>query len=189
MNRDPSGFLTLPNLLSITRALLAIPFALVMLSDMPSARVWGVVLMVAAAATDKLDGALARHYGTISEWGRILDPVADKIAVAVAAIVLVVRGDVPVWLAGAILLRDGLILAGGIILRRRKRLVVPSNVAGKWTVGVIALTLFLALLGVHSTAIVALAAVTVLMLAVSLLLYVRTFIRVMNDGGGTHGIA
>jgi phosphatidylglycerophosphate synthase len=65
-------FFTVSNLLSISRALLAIPFALVMLSDSPNATMWGIIILAAAAFTDKFDGVLARKYHEVTEWGKIL---------------------------------------------------------------------------------------------------------------------
>ncbi len=84
---SPDHFLTASNLLSISRGLLSIPFAIVMLGHSPESRLWGAAIMVVAALTDKFDGVLARKYNQITEWGKILDPLADKVAVSVVAIV------------------------------------------------------------------------------------------------------
>jgi CDP-diacylglycerol--glycerol-3-phosphate 3-phosphatidyltransferase len=136
-------FLTPSNLLSISRAVLVVPFVAVMLSSLPSARVWGGVIMIVGALTDKFDGLLARKYGYETEWGRILDPLADKIGIAAIALVLLWLGDVPLWFVIALLTRDLLIFFGGIYIKVRKGAVLQSNMAGKWAVGIIALTLFL----------------------------------------------
>jgi CDP-diacylglycerol--glycerol-3-phosphate 3-phosphatidyltransferase len=85
-------FLTFANLLSIARILLVIPFALVMLSAHPHARVWGAVIMAIAAATDKFDGVVARRRGETTRWGHILDPLADKIAAGGVLVVLLILG-------------------------------------------------------------------------------------------------
>ena len=138
--------LTIPNLLSILRMLLPIPFMLVMTSSMPDARIWGVVIIMLGVLTDKLDGDLARWLHCETEWGRILDPLADKVAVAAVALVLLWLGLVPAWFVVLLLARDLLILAGGLYIRKTHGLVLPSNWAGKWAVGVIGFTLLFTLI-------------------------------------------
>jgi CDP-diacylglycerol--glycerol-3-phosphate 3-phosphatidyltransferase len=183
MKRD---FLTVPNLLSLLRIVLAVPFAAVMLSSHPDSRVWATVIIVLAALTDKLDGVLARKLHQESEWGRILDPVADKIGVATAAVVLLVLGELPLWFAGMVLGRDVLILAGGLVLKTRRGVVIPSNVLGKWTVGAMALLIFLLVIRQASLLTDVLLVLCTCLLAISLLEYVRVFIaalaKVQQDG-------
>lgn len=167
-------FLTISNLLSLFRALLAIPFAVVMLSDMPDATSWGIGLLAVAALTDKLDGVLARRLKEETEWGKVLDPLADKIGMGAVAIVLVVVGMLPLWFLVAVLARDVLILAGGIALKSRRGVVPPSNQAGKWTIGVLALTMLCAMLRLEfaTTLFIWL---SIFMLILSLALYMRRF--------------
>lgn len=139
-------FFTISNLLSISRAVLAVPFAIVMLSDIPDKTLWGILILAAAALTDKLDGVLARKHNEITEWGKILDPLADKIGIGVVAVVLVMLGLIPLWFVLVLLGRDVLILAGGLYLKKRKSVVPQSNLLGKWTIGVLALMMGCAML-------------------------------------------
>ena len=173
-------FFTISNLLSISRGLLSIPFALVMLSRAPESRLWGGVFMVAAALTDKFDGVLARKYNQITEWGKILDPLADKIAVAVVAVVLLLLGNIPVWFLAILLLRDILIFSGGLYVRRKKALVLQSNEVGKWTVGIVALALFLMVLNAQSILIEIFIWASVILLTLSFGLYLKRFVEVMK---------
>jgi len=175
-------FFTISNLLSISRALLAFPFTIVMLSSVPSARTWGAAIMCLAALTDKLDGVLARKYGQITEWGKILDPLADKIGVAAVALVLVYLNDIPLWFVVGLGARDVLILVGGIQLKSRRGIVLPSNEVGKWAVGVVSLALFTALIGIQSVILDVLIWASVVMLGLSLYLYVRRFVDVIRQG-------
>jgi len=71
-----------------------------------------------AAATDGLDGFLAKRYGWTSELGKILDPLADKILLVGVFIILAALGRVPVWLACVAVARDIVITAGAIVYRR-----------------------------------------------------------------------
>ena len=128
-------FWTIPNALSLLRLLLPIPFAYVMTAGVPDAKWWAVGIIVLGVITDKLDGDIARWLHCESEWGRILDPLADKVAVGVIALTLLWLGLVPAWFVVLLLARDLLILAGGLYIRKRTGEVLPSNVAGKWAVG------------------------------------------------------
>jgi CDP-diacylglycerol--glycerol-3-phosphate 3-phosphatidyltransferase len=178
MKRD---FLTVPNLLSLLRLLLAVPFATVMLSSHPDSRIWGTVIIVLGVLTDKFDGVLARKLHQESEWGRILDPVADKVCVATAAVVLLVLGELPLWFAGMVLGRDLLILAGGLVLKTRRGVVISSNVTGKWTVGGMALLIFLLVIRQAGAITDGLLFLCTALLALSLLQYVRVFIAALAE--------
>ena len=171
------------NLLSIARALLVIPFALVMLLPAEPLRIWGAVLIVAAMVTDKLDGVLARRYHQETEWGRILDPLADKIGVAAVALVLLILHDIPLWLFIALVARDVLIFTGGLIVKLRKGVVLPSNAVGKWTVGVIGGTLMLRMLGVSVSFTDWLFGACLAMLFVSLVMYALRYVKIMSSSG------
>ena len=114
-------FRTVSNFLSILRALLIIFFVFVMSSPTPSARIGGCVIIAIAALTDRLDGLLARKYHQETEWGKILDPLADKFGAAAVTVVLVRSGDIPLWFLLVLLGRDLLILAGGLVVRMPHR--------------------------------------------------------------------
>jgi len=174
-------FFTTSNLLSISRALLAIPFVLVMLSEYPSSRMWGGLIMFVAALTDKYDGVLARKFNQITEWGKILDPLADKIAVGAVVLVLLHLNAIPLWFVVVVLGRDILIFTGGMYIKATRGVVLPSNETGKWAVGIISLTLFLMVLDFHSWVIDVLLYISVLLLAVSFILYLKRFIDLLKQ--------
>jgi CDP-diacylglycerol--glycerol-3-phosphate 3-phosphatidyltransferase len=178
--RTSNTFLTLPNLLSFARIALIVPFVIVVFSAMPFARLWACLIMALAALTDKLDGDLARKYHQTSEWGKILDPLADKICIGALVIVLIILRLIPTWLAVSLFARDLLILLGGLYLKARYKLVLPSNLAGKWTVGVIALSLFAILAGASSVVVDPLVWATLTMLVFSLALYSRQFLTILR---------
>jgi CDP-diacylglycerol--glycerol-3-phosphate 3-phosphatidyltransferase len=170
-------FFTPSNILSISRAVLVIPFIIVMLSPLPTARFWGAIIMIVGALTDKFDGLLARTYGYETEWGRILDPLADKIGVGAVALVLLRLGDIPLWFVVALLTRDLLIFLGGIYIKARKGVVLQSNMTGKIAVGVISIALFaLVVLGPSLLATICIW-ISVFFLVVSFGGYVQRFVR------------
>ena len=136
--------------------------------------------MVLAALTDKYDGVLARKYNQTTEWGKILDPIADKIAVGAVAIVLLVLGNIPVWFVVVLLIRDALIFSGGMYVKTKKGIVLQSNEAGKWTVGIVSLALFLMVLNAQSILVDVFLSASVVLLIVSSTMYVKRFIEVMK---------
>ncbi len=178
-------FFTVSNALSLSRIVLAIPFALVMLSGSPNASMWGIVILAVAALTDKFDGVLARKYHQVTEWGKILDPVADKIGMGIVALVLVRVELIPLWFVLLLIGRDLLILAGGVYVKRAKGTVLQSNQLGKWTIGVLAITMFCAMLRQTLAADIFLA-LSVAMLCGSLALYVKRFAAEMRPSQSTN---
>jgi cardiolipin synthase len=124
-----SAVLTVPNLVSLAR-ILAIPL-FSWLTAREDTRLVGIALFAVVAATDWVDGYLARRTGQVSELGRILDPVADRLAIAAALITFAIVGIVPFWAALLILLRDVAVLLGGAGILWGRHLRVDVRGIGK----------------------------------------------------------
>ena len=101
----------IPNALCFLRMLLVVPVAWLLVTD--NYRIT-LAMFAFAAATDGLDGFLAKRFGWTSELGKILDPLADKILLVGVFITLAALGVVPVWLAVTAVGRDVIITAGAI---------------------------------------------------------------------------
>lgn len=101
----------LPNALCVLRMLLVVPVAWLLIQGEYQPTLW---LFGFAAATDGLDGFLAKRFGWISELGKILDPLADKILLVGVFTTLAALGKVPLWLAATAVARDVIISAGAI---------------------------------------------------------------------------
>jgi len=130
-----------PNLLSLSRILLT-PFVGYYLSlDNSQATIICIALLMVAALTDGLDGYLARRLNQVSRLGIALDPIADKIFAGVLVILLVLYRDLPLWLAFIIIGRDLLIICAGFLLLKDKKMVVPSNLTGKYAFAAVAFLL------------------------------------------------
>lgn len=127
-------FWTVSNVLSLLRIVLAAPFIYALVNDQ---MVWVIILALAAILSDWLDGYLARKFGDVSEWGKILDPVADKVFIGGAAIALIILGRIPMWFVIAVVARDLIILGGGMLAGKKLGYVLPSNWTGKVTVVII----------------------------------------------------
>ncbi len=121
--------LTLPNALSALR-LLAIPLYL-WLIIVAEADVWAFALLVAAGATDWLDGYLARRLHQHSRIGQLLDPLADRLYIAATLIGLAVRSIIPWWLVLLLAARELLLLALLPALRSAGRIALPVTYVGK----------------------------------------------------------
>jgi cardiolipin synthase len=129
--QEPSAsrVLTLPNALSFLRIAL-IPVFVWLIVD-PDTTQAGLLLFGAVAATDWVDGFTARRLGQVSELGKILDPTADRLAIAAGLIALAIRGAFPWWAAGLILVRDALILGAGAVLLVRRHARIDVRYLGK----------------------------------------------------------
>ncbi|HEX2266922.1 MAG TPA: CDP-diacylglycerol--glycerol-3-phosphate 3-phosphatidyltransferase [Actinomycetota bacterium] len=106
---------TVPNLLSLFRILLIPVFVLLLLRRGTEAA--GLILLGVVVSTDWIDGYIARHTGQVSNVGKLLDPIADRLAIAAGLIALVVRDAFPLWAALLVIVRDLVVMiAGGLVL-------------------------------------------------------------------------
>lgn len=133
---------TISNGISLLR-IVALPFLLYAIS-LPREK--GLYLVVGSSAfialTDLLDGFIARRLGQVSEAGKIVDPVADKICIGAASVWLSIYRGLPAWIPTLVIGRDVLIVVGSVIVARRTEVVLPSNQVGRLTTNVLTLTLF-----------------------------------------------
>jgi cardiolipin synthase len=90
-----------------------------------------VLLYGVAAVTDFLDGFIARRTGAVTELGKLLDPLADRIFIMALALALVARGALPAWLAIAVIARDVLVLSLWPLVERRGVRRIPVSFVGK----------------------------------------------------------
>lgn len=101
--------MNLPNLITIARILLAPIFVFVLLqypAESAHERWIAVALFVLASATDGVDGALARKRNQVTDLGKLLDPIADKVLIGSALVTLSLMGQMPWWITAVILTRE-----------------------------------------------------------------------------------
>ncbi len=143
----PDQLLTLPNLLSLLRLLLGgYIYHLMITHQVAAATLWIAI----AIASDYLDGMIARAQHRISEMGKIIDPLADKVCIGLASVALHQEYGLPLWIMVLIITRDVGILLGSVLLISRLKFVVPSALPGKVTVTVISATLLSFLYGIQA---------------------------------------
>ena len=147
---EKNKILTISNALSFFRLLLVFPvwFSLSNFHD-EKYRILTFTLCIVAAITDYLDGYVARKRNEITEVGKIIDPLADKILVAVLTIKLYLNGELSSYFLLIILLRDAIIFIGGILISLKLKKVLPSNLLGKITVTVIGFVFLLVIAGLN----------------------------------------
>ncbi|MCL2091054.1 MAG: CDP-diacylglycerol--glycerol-3-phosphate 3-phosphatidyltransferase [Micrococcales bacterium] len=122
---------TLPNLLTVLRIALVPVFVVVLVvgADRLGLRLLAVGLFVVAAATDQLDGWLARRWDQVTDVGKILDPIADKLLMGSALVVLSALGELWWWVTVVIGVREvGITVMRFFLLRY---VVLPASRGGK----------------------------------------------------------
>ena len=119
--------MNLPNKLTLGR-IFAIPVFIVAL--MMDYRVLATVLFIAAAFTDMLDGKIARKYNLVTNFGKLMDPLADKLLTMSAFICLVALGQVPAWMVIVILGRE-FIITGMRQVAAAEGIVIAAGWSGK----------------------------------------------------------
>lgn len=132
--------MNLPNILSLSRIAM-MPAVLFCLREEQTIPL--LILMLLAVATDYFDGYFARKKNQISSLGKILDPLADKICLNSMVLALSLWRGFPWWATGLIILRDILILAGGLLVIKRTKQIPVSNWPGKFAVTFLSAAIFL----------------------------------------------
>nr|BCX01443.1 MAG: CDP-alcohol phosphatidyltransferase [Bacteroidota bacterium] len=135
-------FWTPSNVLSLFRLILALPLGIALWNEAEPVGV--LTLMLAAIVTDAFDGHLARRRNEVTEWGKVLDPLADKICIGVVTLILTLQGRLPLWFAVLVLGRDGLILLGALGVKRWLGHLPASALPGKIAAALVALALITA---------------------------------------------
>jgi CDP-diacylglycerol---glycerol-3-phosphate 3-phosphatidyltransferase len=116
---------TLPDQLTLARAL-AVPVVVVLYAwNFDNHAYWATIVFAVAMATDQIDGWLARRWNQTSNFGALLDPIADKVLVMVALVMLVAEGVAPAWMVAAIVARE--LAISGLRLAAIERGVVGAQ--------------------------------------------------------------
>ena len=145
----PSRVFTIPNILSFARLGSVPVFIWLFVNGREDA---AVILYGIGASTDFFDGVIARRFNQVSELGKLLDPLADRIFIAALCVALVARGALPWGLALAIIGRDILILSLWPLVDRRKIERIRVNRVGKLATAFLLLGLTLLAVGQTSFA-------------------------------------
>jgi CDP-diacylglycerol---glycerol-3-phosphate 3-phosphatidyltransferase len=121
----------LPNILTLLRILLTPPMVVILFSPSRSAGFLACCLFAVASVTDWLDGYLARRMGIVTMLGKFLDPIADKLMVMAALIMILPFGRVPAWMVLVILGRE-IIITGLRSIASSEGIVIAASRLGKY---------------------------------------------------------
>jgi len=172
-----------PNILSSIRILLVPVFVLVYFGQESSIKIQAAVVYALASVTDFLDGFLARRYQLISNLGKVLDPLGDKLMTIAVLACIAIDGLIPPFVVYLVLVKELIMVVGGLIVRRKTKGTMPSsNIFGKTSTVVffiICVTLMLFRGIPHSAAVFLIGVALVLMMA-ALVSYIRTFLMIMK---------
>jgi cardiolipin synthase len=120
--------LTVPNALSLLRLTTVPVFVALFVTDRTEA---AVILYAVGAWTDFFDGYIARRTGSVTEFGKLLDPLADRVFIVALAVALVATDVLPLWVALVVVVRDVLVLSLFPILEKKGIERIQVNFTGK----------------------------------------------------------
>lgn len=125
--------MNLPNKLTVFRVILIIPFVLLTLVDLVPgySKYIAVAIFIIASLTDFLDGQIARRCNLVTNFGKFMDPLADKLLVCAAMICLVEMGRLPAWIVIVIISRE-FIISGFRLVASDNGVVIAASYWGKF---------------------------------------------------------
>lgn len=118
--------MNLPNKLTVLRILLAPLFLVLVLWEFPFHYAAALVVFIAAALTDMFDGKIARARGLITNFGKFLDPLADKMLTTAAFLLFMVKGQMDVWALFLVLTREFMVTSVRLIAAKDGKVIAAS---------------------------------------------------------------
>ncbi|HNR67637.1 MAG TPA: CDP-alcohol phosphatidyltransferase family protein [bacterium] len=141
---------TLPNLISLSRLIMVIPAAYLIKINTESGNRLLLLLAVLIILSDFIDGYLSRRMGLVTDLGKLLDPVVDKVCMFIGLLSLIFYRGFPASLAVFLVYRDLLIIIIGFIIIRKSQQAIMANFWGKLNTLLVSLTMFLFMIGVDN---------------------------------------
>ncbi|UJP38720.1 CDP-diacylglycerol--glycerol-3-phosphate 3-phosphatidyltransferase [Cellulomonas palmilytica] len=195
MSPAPQPTWNLANVLTVARVLLVPVFVWALLAEGGESvgyRLLAAGVFAVAAVTDRIDGWYARRTGQVTDFGKLLDPIADKLLIGAALVVLSALGELPWWVTVVILVRElGITVMRFFLLRY---VVLPASRGGKlktvlqsFAIGLYVLPLFAMPDAVEVVAAVVMAAALVVTVVTGLD-YVRAAVRIRRAAPVPPGI-
>jgi CDP-diacylglycerol--glycerol-3-phosphate 3-phosphatidyltransferase len=123
--------MNLPNQLTVLRLVLTFPFVVALSIDFPGSKPLALIIFIVASITDYADGFIARRFQLISDFGKLMDPLVDKIMTMSAFVCLVSLGSIAAWAVIVMISREFLI-TGLRLIAVTKGKVLPAERLGKY---------------------------------------------------------
>lgn len=177
--------MNLPNKLTVFRVILIIPFVIFLLTNIGGDYSdWiALVIFIVASLTDMLDGKIARKYNLVTNFGKFMDPLADKLLVSAALICLIEMGRIPAWIVVIIISRE-FIISGFRLIASDNNIVIAASYWGKFktTFQMIMVCLMIANIEILNIVTIIVMWVAVILTIVSLIDYIMKNKNVLFDG-------
>ena len=179
--------MNLPNKLTVMRVILIPFFVAALLYDNGSSqtmRIVANVIFIVASLTDLFDGKIARKYNLVTNFGKFMDPLADKLLVCSALICLIQLGQLPSWVVIIIISRE-FIISGFRLVAADNGIVIAASYWGKFktTFQMIAVILMIFNIPALATVTMIMLVIAVVLTVISLVDYVAKNIEVLTKGG------
>lgn len=150
--------MNLPNKLTVFRILLVVVMLVISYIPMNSyvfyinVNMWLLnIIFIVASLTDCLDGKIARKNNQITDFGKFLDPIADKILVLTAMLILVERGMIPAWIPIIVIIREFVVSGYRLVVVQKENKVIAANWYGKVKTVSQMLAIILAFININNT--------------------------------------
>lgn len=179
--------MNLPNKLTIIRVCLIPFFVVVLLFDHGNnytMRITANVLFIVASLTDLFDGKIARKYNLVTNFGKFMDPLADKLLVCSALVCLVELGQLPAWVVIVIISRE-FIISGFRLVAADNGVVIAASYWGKFKTTFQMIAVILLIFNIQALVLVTniVVVIAVALTIISLVDYVAKNRRILTDGG------
>jgi len=175
--------LNLPNILTIIRFFLVPLFVISFYSDLRYRYFLAITIFLISGITDILDGYIARKYNMITKFGKLFDPLADKLMILAVLWCLMSKNFIPQIIFHIVLLKELFMIVGSLFLYRRIKLVVSSNIFGKLSTFLFYIAIILALLKIKESIYFLIIAVTFAIFA--MVVYTIKYINEYKNLKGT----
>lgn len=177
---DTKRYFTWANIISMLRIVLTVPAVWLFATDR---WVWGLVILGICVISDWLDGFVARKTNEVSDFGKLIDPLADKVVALGMILLMIIRMDFPLWFMLIMVIRDASIYIMKRIFYKKYKIVTGANIAGKAFILVLTIAgvlwLFEYYLGVNLYAVYVLY-FDVLLMLISWVIYIQQSVKMFN---------
>ena len=119
--------MTLASKFTIARIILAPLFVIIAAIGLPHWNLWAAGIFIIASLTDCIDGQIARRYNQVSDFGKLIDPIADKLLTTAAMVVIVAWGKMPSWVAMILITRDVVVNSLRVVAAERGFILAAMN--------------------------------------------------------------
>lgn len=178
--------MNLPNKLTVLRMIL-IPFFVISLmaygGTNQTLRYVAVVIFIIASLTDLLDGKIARKYNLVTNFGKFMDPLADKLLVCSALICLIELGQLPAWMVIIIVSRE-FIISGFRLVAAEQGIVIAASYWGKFKTTFQMIAVILMIVNIEALSVVTLLCtwIALILTVISLVDYIAKNHKVLTEG-------